>query len=111
MSKLRILLKGGYEFGLEADQYAPQKRSGNFGSDVALMTFTKRGEEVGAVLLSELAAVVMEEYLLREPSEVAGGAVVMESMPSSSRRRSGGRARSVASNGNGKAKHLVRSRR
>jgi hypothetical protein len=110
MSKLRVLLKGGYAFGVEADQYAPQKRSGNFGSDVALMSFTKRGDEVCAVLLSELAAIVMEEHLVREPSQMADGAVVMAPMPS--HRRSSGRSRSaMPSNGNGKAKHLVRSRR
>jgi hypothetical protein len=108
MSKLRVLLKGGYAFGVEADQYVPQKRSGNYGSDIALMSFTKRGEEVCAVLLSELAAIVSEEQLCREPAQMSGG-VTITPVPAPGRSRS--RPRAMPSNGNGKAKHLVRSRR
>lgn len=110
MSKLRVLLKGGYAFGVEADQYVPQKRSGNYGSDIALMSFTKRGDEVCAVLLSELAAIVSEEQLCREPAQMSSGSMMMAPMPS--RRRSPSRARPpVRTNGNGRGKQLVRSRR
>ena len=72
--KLRVLLKGGWALGVQADEYHPQKRSGNFGSDVALMSFTKRGDEVCAVLLSELVAIAEEDEVWMEPVTINGHA-------------------------------------
>ena len=99
--RFRVLLKGGWAIGVEADSHHNEKRSASLSqAEMNIVSFTKGDVEVCAVPLAELVAIADDAAVWQEPYRVDD---MVTASPAALVR-----SRAAASNGNGRKK---RSRR
>jgi hypothetical protein len=73
--KFRVLLRGGWVMGVEADAHHSERRAAGIGrAELDVMSFTAEGREVCVVPLGDLVGIADERALWLQPYKVSDGA-------------------------------------